>query len=301
MEPGTTETRPFRRAPAPALRCRAPGGCRVFRVWFLLLLLLLLLLGPRTRALSDHPRALGLDYDDPVALAQSPEVAEPEGRVRLADFPAGAASGTLIHHVLETLDFTDGDPHSRLATVKSSMLRHGMAEAWASTLSEALPDMLGAPLGGPLADFSLSQLARADRIDELEFTLPVSATGASPLTAQELGRAFSEEATDAFVSDYGGRVGALGFPPLEGHLRGFIDLVFRQDGRFYLVDYKSNRLGAHLRDYDEPHMQESMLEHDYVLQYHLMRWRWIACFERVFRATTMKPIWGASITSSCAG
>ena len=48
-----------------------------------------------------------------------------------------------------------------------------------------------------------------------------------------------------------------------------MDLVFRHDGRFYVVDYKSNRLGVHRSNYDEPAMQASMLEHDYVLQYHL--------------------------------
>ena len=221
------------------------------------------------RALN-HPRALGLDYDDPVLSSTgSVDAAETESQIRLADFPAGAASGTLIHHVLEHLDFTDRDPQSKLAVVESSMLRHGMAESWAPTLAEALPDMLEAPLGGPLRDFSLSQLPRGDRMDELEFTLPVSASGASPLTAEALGRAFSEEATDPFVAEYARRAGLLGFPPLEGHLRGFVDLVFRHDGRFYVVDYKSNRLGVHRSDYDEPGMQASMLEHDYVLQYHL--------------------------------
>ena len=125
------------------------------------------------------------------------------------------------------------------------------------------------PLQGPLGDFSLSRLARADRIDELEFTLPVDSAGVSPLTADRLARAFSEEATDEFVLDYAGRVAALGFPPLEGHLRGFIDLVFRHDGRFYLIDYKSNQLGPRRSDYERPRLEASMLEHDYVLQYHL--------------------------------
>jgi len=228
----------------------------------------------------DHPRALGLDYDDPVASSDSVELDAAELPVRLADFPAGAASGTLIHHVLECVDFQDDDPAARLAMVKASLLRHGMAESWAASLSDALPDILNAPLGGPLDDFSLSRLPRVDRIDELEFTLPVAAGGASPLTADRLARAFSEEATDGFVTDYARRVAALGFPPLEGYLRGFIDLVFRHDGRFYLIDYKSNRLGSYRSDYDRPALEESMLEHDYVLQYHL----YAVALDRMLRA-----------------
>jgi exodeoxyribonuclease V beta subunit len=52
-------------------------------------------------------------------------------------------------------------------------------------------------------------------------------------------------------------------------LKGFIDLVFEHDGRFYVVDYKSNHLGPMPRDYGASSLVEAMLHHDYFLQYHL--------------------------------
>jgi exodeoxyribonuclease V beta subunit len=52
-------------------------------------------------------------------------------------------------------------------------------------------------------------------------------------------------------------------------LRGFIDLVFRHDERFYLVDYKGNHLGPSASDYAPEKLGEAMLRGQYFLQYHL--------------------------------
>jgi exodeoxyribonuclease V beta subunit len=39
----------------------------------------------------------------------------------------------------------------------------------------------------------------------------------------------------------------LDFRQVRGMLKGFIDLVFRHNGRYYLLDYKSNWLGKTAR------------------------------------------------------
>jgi exodeoxyribonuclease V beta subunit len=52
-------------------------------------------------------------------------------------------------------------------------------------------------------------------------------------------------------------------------MKGFIDLVFEQHGRFYLIDWKSNRLGPAPEDYGRERLATAMAEHDYDLQYHL--------------------------------
>jgi exodeoxyribonuclease V beta subunit len=53
---------------------------------------------------------------------------------------------------------------------------------------------------------------------------------------------------------------------LNGMLKGFIDLVFEHQGRYYVLDYKSNWLGADAADYDSTHMARAMLDHRYDLQ-----------------------------------
>ena len=59
----------------------------------------------------------------------------------------------------------------------------------------------------------------------------------------------------------------MGFRPLRGLLKGFVDLVFRHDGRVYLLDWKSNHLGNRVTDYGPDGMARAMDEHHYHLQY----------------------------------
>jgi exodeoxyribonuclease V beta subunit len=59
----------------------------------------------------------------------------------------------------------------------------------------------------------------------------------------------------------------MSFGALKGFMRGFIDAVFFDGERYYLVDYKSNFLGDHQRDYRPGALVEPMIDHDYVLQY----------------------------------
>jgi ATP-dependent exoDNAse (exonuclease V) beta subunit len=55
----------------------------------------------------------------------------------------------------------------------------------------------------------------------------------------------------------------------EGFLKGFIDLIFEFDGRFYIVDWKSNSLGHRVEDYSPAAMRREITERGYDLQYHL--------------------------------
>ena len=59
----------------------------------------------------------------------------------------------------------------------------------------------------------------------------------------------------------------LDFYDLSGFMKGFIDLVYEDQGRFYVVDYKSNFLGYVTDDYDVSALGEAMLSHAYPLQY----------------------------------
>jgi exodeoxyribonuclease V beta subunit len=52
-------------------------------------------------------------------------------------------------------------------------------------------------------------------------------------------------------------------------MKGFMDLVFRHEGRFYLIDWKSNFLGPSVDDYKPEALAKTMEEEFYILQYHL--------------------------------
>lgn len=54
---------------------------------------------------------------------------------------------------------------------------------------------------------------------------------------------------------------------LNGMFKGFIDLAFEYQGRYYVADYKSNWLGADDAAYTREAMESSMAAHRYDLQY----------------------------------
>jgi len=58
--------------------------------------------------------------------------------------------------------------------------------------------------------------------------------------------------------------------PKEGSLvKGFADLVFKQNDTFYLLDWKTNWVGPSDADYTEENLKQVMTEHDYYLQANL--------------------------------
>ena len=54
---------------------------------------------------------------------------------------------------------------------------------------------------------------------------------------------------------------------VNGMLKGFIDLIFCFQGRYFVLDYKSNHLGDSEGAYGKEIMANAMLEHRYDLQY----------------------------------
>ncbi|MBW2383492.1 MAG: exodeoxyribonuclease V subunit beta [Deltaproteobacteria bacterium] len=225
-------------------------------------------------ASAADPLAEGLDYDDAESMREDDLLAlrEPVGAttpVVLNDFPAGAGVGTMIHKIFERLDFAAADPATLRSLSAEELLRHGLSHAWAETLARAVGDVLDSPLGAAVDDFLLRGLTRECRIDEMEFTIPVAGGGTQRLTAGALASVLADRSESASVRAYAQRARSLGFPPLEGYLRGFVDLIFEHAGRFYLVDYKSNQLGGFVRDYRPEALEQTMHAHHYTLQYHL--------------------------------
>ena len=59
----------------------------------------------------------------------------------------------------------------------------------------------------------------------------------------------------------------LAFGRLDGYLRGFIDLVYEHQGRWHVLDWKSNHLGWSATDYGPQSVRRAMDEQGYHLQY----------------------------------
>jgi len=200
----------------------------------------------------------------------------------LHDFPAGARAGQLVHEVLELMDFQASDSAALHSAVTESLARFGFEEKWAEPLCRAIGDILATPLGAGAPPLALRDVPQSKRLSELEFLFPVAGGAAVEpsavekpdrdgvlLTRARLAAVFERYRTAPLPAGYASRIRALEFAPLAGFLRGFIDLVFEHDGRWYVVDYKSNLLGAHPEDYRPSQLVDAMVEHHYFLQYHL--------------------------------
>jgi exodeoxyribonuclease V beta subunit len=164
-------------------------------------------------------------------------------------FPGGMRAGTCLHLILEELDFTD---LSQLRPIVTRKLADFHFENFADVVCEALEKTLCLPLGED--GFTLSEISRASRLSELEFTFPITA-----LTTSRLRKVFQ-------IDDLPLAIDHLQFAPTNGFMKGFIDLVFERAGRFYFADWKSNWLGTDASSYAPQNVAAEMTRHFYNLQ-----------------------------------
>jgi exodeoxyribonuclease V beta subunit len=167
----------------------------------------------------------------------------------LGTMPVGVAFGTFVHRVFEAADFAADDLDAELAEHVGAAQSRGQLELGEpGAVVAGLRAAIETPLGAIVDDLRLRDVGRADRLDELEFELPL-AGGDSPtgeLTLQAIARTLARHLPpEDPMAAYAAR---LEDPALRSHVRGFltgsIDLVARLDGpRFAIADYKTNWLG----------------------------------------------------------
>ncbi|MCA0294968.1 MAG: UvrD-helicase domain-containing protein [Actinobacteria bacterium] len=196
----------------------------------------------------------------------------------MADLPGGTAFGSLVHQVLENLDWNapDAELAARVREATgAAFLRYPVPGVTPETLAEALLPSLFTPLGRLTGGLPLAAIPVADRLSELNFEFALG-TASSHTTLRDVADLMAAHlpADDPLA----GYPAELAHPHLAGQvLRGFltgsIDSVLRvpsPDGpRFVVVDYKTNRLGPAeltLDHYSEPLMVAEMLRTHYPLQ-----------------------------------
>ncbi|MEG2914035.1 MAG: exodeoxyribonuclease V subunit beta [Pseudomonas sp.] len=201
---------------------------------------------PQAQKLFDDER---LDPDAPREIIT--------GGADIHRFPRGPNPGTFLHGLLEWAG-DDGFAVSREALEDAIGRRCNLRgwEGWITTLSDWLQHLLKSPL--PIADgrppVILEQLTQY-RV-EMEFWF--ASHKVDVLKLDELVRQFTHNGV--------ARVGAEPVQ-LNGMFKGFIDLTFEHDGRYYVADYKSNWLGVDDLAYTEHAMEQSILDNRYDLQY----------------------------------
>jgi exodeoxyribonuclease V beta subunit len=191
-------------------------------------------------------------------------------------FPRGASAGTFLHYLLEwaaAVGFARAaaEPDLIRAEVERRCDASGFT-AWAPLLIDWLPGFLATPLplpgGTPVA---LAGLARGRYRPEFEFHLE-----ARDLSVPALDRLVCNATFDAAARPQ------LKPRSAHGMLKGFIDLVFEHEGRWWVADYKSNHRPGPDRtpSYHQAALAHSILEHRYDLQYAL----YLLALQRFLRA-----------------
>ncbi len=168
---------------------------------------------------------------DSVILPVETEASEDRG----PDFPAGIRTGRLFHEVFERVDFTDTSEHEPV--IAERLRTHGFlpVDEWLGPALRLVTASLEHPLPQIGPGFTLRHLTRAMRREEVEFALPVAWTDGTRLVSrlQALGLLHQSDTDRA-------RVAAV-----RGVLRGFIDLLFVYQKKYYILDWKTNLLGGY--------------------------------------------------------
>ncbi len=183
------------------------------------------------------------DKDEAPAAEASLAAAETAAPEMAEELPRGKEIGNLLHEILEEIDFSavgsaaaPGDllaPGTARDLFEARMLEHRLEARWLPHVAALIWNVLNARLPDPAGGESFRLAEVGERRPDLEFLFP-----------------------------YPARPGGAG---PDGYVWGFIDLVYRFRGRYYLLDWKSNHLPA----YGPAELARSMAESRYDVQYKL--------------------------------
>jgi exodeoxyribonuclease V beta subunit len=192
---------------------------------------------------------------DPIERSY-PEISD-HGR-SVFSFPKGARAGDFFHDLLERLDFA-ADPKAIDQAVKDTLPNYGFDADWQPTVTAAIERTLTAEL--PLQAGRLLELSPRQRLAEVEFAFPAR--------LHNLRAAAAAFRNDGQPEAWAAQLERLRPRQVDGLAKGFIDLIFEREDRFYILDWKSNWLGSRLADYGPSAVAEAMEESGYFLQAHL--------------------------------
>lgn len=150
--------------------------------------------------------------------------------------PAGNATGLLLHEILEHFPFeTMRDINHPKELSLASYLEGTDFLPWESTIAEILFKTLKTPFKFDQETFCLQEIPAAQTFREIEFLYPCDQ-------------------------------GMFHSNTPKGFLKGVIDLVFEHEGKYYIIDWKTNWLGPDQEAYAHPSLANAMIANNYHLQ-----------------------------------
>lgn len=192
------------------------------------------------------------------------DVREYSDKPDIFSFPKGARPGIFFHDLFENMDYSEREMVSREKFVAGKLVEYGFGEIWKASVCDTINKVLGALLDAKEITLKLSEIDMKNRVNEMEFYFPLKM-----ITPHTIKKIFQDYGRVKVSGDYQGWIDNLLFAPAKGFMKGYIDMVFHHEGRFFLVDWKSNYLGSSIGDYGNTSLYETMEKESYILQYHL--------------------------------
>ncbi|MEZ4288345.1 MAG: 3'-5' exonuclease [Polyangiales bacterium] len=148
----------------------------------------------------------------------------------LGHLAPGVTTGLFLHHVLEA-SIGNSDENAIRNAIEISLTMYPIENSNHTDIERDIRVIVDRVLRAGDASFSLSSIA--NRCMEMPFSVT------APNGGQAFGRTF---------------------------FRGYMDLVFEHDGRYYVADFKSNFLGVEVDDYKHEAIVEAVRTHHYDAQ-----------------------------------
>lgn len=168
------------------------------------------------------------------------------------DLTRGAQTGNLLHYIFENISFQSSQRHTQIVDEAVSRYAWKYRNTWPTFLLQMIQEVLEAPITVGNHTFTLDQVRNLHRLHELEFDFLVPNFNPGKLSD---------------LSDDRIRIRTKSLGEIDGLMNGKMDLFFEHEERFYILDWKSNYLGAHLADYEPDRLLQAMNDHNYHLQY----------------------------------
>lgn len=184
-------------------------------------------------------------------------------------FPRGTAAGSLLHEILESVRFDKVADDEIKTVISEKLLKYNYDNKWVSAISRMVVEIAKLNLNpgenyfaGNMDAFTLANIEQDKYLKEMEFYFPVK-----KLSLRKIIKVLEKYSITGSDRPNSISPGGLNFSDLRGFLKGFIDMVFEYKDRFYLLDWKSNYLGADFADYTPDLLKDYMRKSSYVIQY----------------------------------
>jgi exodeoxyribonuclease V beta subunit len=183
-------------------------------------------------------------------------------------FPAGATAGNAMHRIFELIDYRRTDAARLEPVVRRSLVAHRFIAQLdemnprVADVVEMVQTVCSASI--PRAGFALNTVAPETTMREWRFDLSLSSASTRRI-ADVL-----ETHGSVHAQRYARVLRTLRDSTVSAYLSGVVDLAFEHDGRWWIADWKTNKLGANDdAEYAPDRLDIAMMNGHYTLQYHL--------------------------------